>query len=65
MKFREVCGVLEKDEWPDPDEERVNSETNEEYFTPSFDQGVLDAHNISIFKAVADLVWEDLAVMHN
>ncbi|KAJ7114851.1 hypothetical protein C8R44DRAFT_984222 [Mycena epipterygia] len=54
--FRTVCGVGVKDQWPDPDIQRINEVTGELYLTPYFESGVADACNMHIFAAVAKQV---------
>lgn len=49
--------------WPLTDAPpRKNTASNEEYYTPDFDQGVDHTTNIAIFNRVSSLVWSDVKV---
>jgi hypothetical protein len=62
-KFREVCGVTTKMEWPtDPNQVRLKEGTAEQYLTPNFKEDVTHQHNRSIFRRVQHLIVSDFEV---
>ncbi|EPQ57915.1 hypothetical protein GLOTRDRAFT_126408 [Gloeophyllum trabeum ATCC 11539] len=58
--FRRLCGVSKSTAWPSIDETRTNPETDEEYYTPDFDEDVTHATNSAICKRVAEVVYSEL-----
>ncbi|KAF7334156.1 hypothetical protein MVEN_02321700 [Mycena venus] len=58
--FRSVCGVSNKESWPDPADQRFNEITNQEYVSPVFAADVKDIRNQRVFIAVADQALNDL-----
>lgn len=61
-KFRDICGVSKNAPWPPIEPPRMNTASDEPYYTPDFDHGVDHETNIEIFDKVALLVMDDLKV---
>ena len=62
-KFRELCGVSNKEKWPVPGgDERLRPDTNEVFYTPDFREDVTHPTNVAIFQKVALCIMEDLKV---
>jgi hypothetical protein len=65
-KFRDVCGISAKMEWPtNPNDVRLKEGTNEQYFTPNFNEEVSHLHNRTIFRKVQSLIISDFEVSMN